>query len=103
MDALIEATARSIAERGLVNTTTNHVAERAGVSIGSLYQYFDGMESLVQALLAKASSDIAAFSVHDPRSLAGAGGAIADHGGGEGSSFSAAALPAMGANADIRE
>ncbi|MCI0353744.1 MAG: TetR family transcriptional regulator, partial [Acidobacteria bacterium] len=33
---LVEATARTIAERGLADTTTNHIATRAGVSVGSL-------------------------------------------------------------------
>ena len=35
---------------GHEGTTTNHVAERAGVSIGSVYQYFPNKESLLLAL-----------------------------------------------------
>jgi AcrR family transcriptional regulator len=50
VDALVEATARTIAERGWQATTTNHIAVRAGVSVGSLYQYFDSREDLLAAL-----------------------------------------------------
>lgn len=49
--ALIEAASRVIVERGFDHLTTNHVAEAAGVSIGSLYQYFDDKDALVEALL----------------------------------------------------
>lgn len=48
---LLEATARTIVSRGLEQTTTNHIAETAGVSVGSLYQYFDSKESIIEALL----------------------------------------------------
>lgn len=50
---LLNATAQTLAERGLDGTTTNHIAERAGVSIGSLYQYFPDKESLIEALLTR--------------------------------------------------
>lgn len=48
---LLEATARTIVSKGLEQTTTNHIAETAGVSVGSLYQYFDSKESIIEALL----------------------------------------------------
>jgi AcrR family transcriptional regulator len=51
VDALVEATARTIAERGWQGTTTNHIAVRAGVSVGSLYQYFESREDLLAALM----------------------------------------------------
>ena len=38
---LVEATAQAIREHGMDKFTTHHVAELAGVSVGSLYQYFD--------------------------------------------------------------
>ena len=50
---LLDATAATIAERGLDGTTTNHIAEQAGVSIGSLYQYFPDKEALVESLLTR--------------------------------------------------
>ncbi|HVL00200.1 MAG TPA: TetR/AcrR family transcriptional regulator [Dongiaceae bacterium] len=55
---LLEATGATIAERGLDNTTTNHIAERAGVSIGSLYQYFPDKDALVEALLVQLGEQI---------------------------------------------
>ncbi|HEX6859196.1 MAG TPA: TetR/AcrR family transcriptional regulator [Caulobacteraceae bacterium] len=51
VDALVEATARTIAERGWQGATTNHIAARAGVSVGSLYQYFESREDLLAALM----------------------------------------------------
>lgn len=58
VETLIEATARVIAKRGLDGTTTPNIAEAAGVSVGSLYQYFDGKEALVAALLEKMVGDL---------------------------------------------
>ena len=56
---LIEATARAVAIHGVANTTTHHIAHEAGVSVGSLYQYFDGKEALLAALIGKLSDDVA--------------------------------------------
>jgi AcrR family transcriptional regulator len=50
VDALLDATAQVLVERGYARTTTNAVAERAGVSVGSLYQYFPNKDALVAAL-----------------------------------------------------
>ncbi|MCO7637689.1 TetR/AcrR family transcriptional regulator [Pseudomonas sp. S 311-6] len=50
VEAILEATARVLSERGYAGTTTNLVAERAGVSIGSVYQYFPNKDSLITAL-----------------------------------------------------
>ncbi|WP_278495660.1 TetR/AcrR family transcriptional regulator [Pantoea vagans] len=57
--AIIEATARILEQGGLVAFTTNAVAEWAGVSIGSLYQYFPGKEALIGALIVRAAQLIA--------------------------------------------
>lgn len=51
VDALLKATAQILVAEGYERATTNRVAERAGVSIGSLYQYFDNKEALVLELL----------------------------------------------------
>ena len=51
VDALIEATARILVREGFDKASTNRIAEVAGVSVGSLYQYFPGKEALVAALI----------------------------------------------------
>lgn len=50
-DAIVEAAAHIIAKGGLAAFNTNAVAERAGVSIGSLYQYFPNKDALMVALI----------------------------------------------------
>jgi AcrR family transcriptional regulator len=44
---VLRATAQILSREGLGGVTTNRVAEKAGVSIGSLYQYFPNREALV--------------------------------------------------------
>lgn len=48
--AILEASARILEERGLDGFTTNHVAERAGVGIATLYQYFPDKDAIVLAI-----------------------------------------------------
>jgi len=48
---ILEAAARVLETRGLDGYTTNAVAEVAGVSVGSLYQYFPGKDALTAALI----------------------------------------------------
>jgi AcrR family transcriptional regulator len=50
VDRILDAAARIFDERGYRATTTNHVAAQAGVSIGSLYQYFPNKDALLVAL-----------------------------------------------------
>ncbi len=52
MQVILEAAARIFEERGTTAATTDAIAERAGVSIGSLYQYFPNKESLLATLSA---------------------------------------------------
>lgn len=51
VDALLDAAARVLGERGLEATTTNEIARVAGVSVGSLYQYFPSKEAMLAAAL----------------------------------------------------
>lgn len=50
VDALLDAASSLLATQGLAGMTTNAVAERAGVSVGSLYQYFPNKQALVSAV-----------------------------------------------------
>jgi AcrR family transcriptional regulator len=49
--AIFEAAGLLAAERGEEALTTNLIAERAGVSIGTLYQYFPTREAIVEAMV----------------------------------------------------
>lgn len=50
VEVILEAAARVLAAEGFEGATTNAIAQRAGVSIGSLYQYFPNKAALVRAL-----------------------------------------------------
>jgi AcrR family transcriptional regulator len=58
VDALIGATARILVKEGFDRASTNRIAEQAGVSVGSLYQYFPGKEALVAAVIERHKRDI---------------------------------------------
>ena len=58
VDAILEATAQVLVEHGYEKSSTNLIARRAGVSIGSLYQYFPNKEALVAALAEKHVADV---------------------------------------------
>ena len=51
MDAIVDAAARILVKHGYDAFTTNRVAEKAGVSIGSLYQYFPNKDALLSELM----------------------------------------------------
>jgi AcrR family transcriptional regulator len=51
VQAILEASAHILETRGLAGFNTNAIAEKAGVSIGSLYQYFPGKDSITVALI----------------------------------------------------
>jgi len=50
VDAILEAAAQVFERYGYAGATTNRIAERAGVSIGSLYQYFPNKDAILVAL-----------------------------------------------------
>ncbi len=50
VDAIVEAAARVFTEVGYPRGSTNRIAERAGVAIGSLYEYFPNKASILVAV-----------------------------------------------------
>ena len=50
LDAIFEATIQVLLTEGLHRLTTTRVAERAGVSVGTMYQYFPHKQALLYAL-----------------------------------------------------
>jgi AcrR family transcriptional regulator len=57
VEAILEAVTRIMDAEGLVGLTTNKIAEKAGVSVGSLYQYFKNKESIFEAILLRMTED----------------------------------------------
>lgn len=51
VEAILDATLQVLVRDGKERMTTTRVAERAGVSVGTLYQYFPNKSSLLQATL----------------------------------------------------
>ncbi|WP_341539116.1 TetR/AcrR family transcriptional regulator [Acidipila rosea] len=58
MDAILEATIQVLLQVGKERLTTTRVALRAGVSVGTLYQYFPNKNALLQAALKRHLSEI---------------------------------------------
>lgn len=58
VDSLVEATALTIAEHGLAGATTARIAETAGISIGSLYQYFANRDSILAGIIERSLLDV---------------------------------------------
>ena len=50
VDAILVAAAHILKTQGVARVTTNRIAERAGVSVGSLYQYFPNKQAVLDAL-----------------------------------------------------
>jgi len=76
VEAILDATARVLVRRGLAGANTNAIAELAGVSVGSLYQYFPGKHALVAALHERHARELLAVIEREiasapARSLAG--------------------------------
>jgi AcrR family transcriptional regulator len=62
--AILDAAARVVRTDGDDHLTTNRVAEVAGVSVGSLYQYFPNKAALLVALLERHDAEMWAVFTH---------------------------------------
>ncbi|MCP3102038.1 TetR/AcrR family transcriptional regulator [Myxococcus sp. K15C18031901] len=51
VDSILTAAERVMTKEGYAKTTTNHIAEVAGVNIALVYRYFAGKEAIVGALI----------------------------------------------------
>lgn len=69
VEAILRATARILVKHGYEGMTTNHVAKLAGVSVGSLYQYFPSKEALVRELVQRHLEQVNRAMTPDPALL----------------------------------
>jgi AcrR family transcriptional regulator len=58
VEAILSAAAGILERDGPARLTTNAVAAQAGVSIGSLYQYFPNKQALTAALIERSTADL---------------------------------------------
>ena len=57
VEAILQAVTRIMDTEGIAGLNTNKIAERAGVSVGSLYQYFKNKESIFEAILLRMTEE----------------------------------------------
>lgn len=79
VDAILGAAAQVLVVEGYDRASTNRIAARAGVSIGTLYQYFPSKEALVAALAQRHSETMMALLGQTVQDLAGAPLELAVH------------------------
>lgn len=72
VEAILEAAARVLVQEGYDKASTNRVAKVAGVSVGSLYQYFSSKEALVLALVRQHQGEMLSLLHESMSSLEGA-------------------------------
>src|SRR5215471_16604188 len=58
MDAILAAAEVCFAQMGYDGATTNHIAAQAGISPGSLYQFFANKEAIAQALATRYNEEL---------------------------------------------
>jgi len=58
VDAILTAALQLLETVGVEQLTTNHVADRAGVSIGTVYQYFGDKQEILSALAQRSAATV---------------------------------------------
>lgn len=58
VEAILDAGYISLGRHGLAGTTTTHIADIAGVSVGSVYEYFKNKEAIYDAMLQRFIRDL---------------------------------------------
>ncbi len=71
VERIVEAGARVLIAYGYDGASTNRIARAAGVSPGSLYQYFSDKDAIVAAVVARLSEDVSVDISSAFRSMAG--------------------------------
>ncbi|WP_202843054.1 TetR family transcriptional regulator [Luteimonas saliphila] len=71
IDAIFEATIQVLLASGLQAITTSQIAERAGVSVGSLYQYFPNKNALLAAVVRRHVGEVVDATIEACRSAHG--------------------------------
>lgn len=61
LEAILEAAVELFVEKGIAETTMSEIAQRAGISIGSLYQFFPQKAAVIKALHDRFSARLEGF------------------------------------------
>lgn len=73
VESLFEATIQVLLANGLEAVTTTQIADRAGVGVGSLYQYFPNKNALLAAVVQRHVGAVVDATIAACRSVHGAG------------------------------
>ena len=71
IDSIFEATIQVLLANGLDSITTLQIAERAGVSVGSLYQYFPNKNALLAAVVKRHVGEVVDATIQACQSVHG--------------------------------
>lgn len=61
VDAIIQAGFLCLAKYGIEGTTTRHIADEAGIGVGSLYEYFANKQEVMDAMYQRVVADVVAM------------------------------------------